>query len=209
MPSKSHRPAVGATRPDATRATVVLPAPFEPSSASTRPGCSASETPKIARNGPYPASTSRPARGAVASSRAAPRPSDEVSEVGLADGGVGEHLVGRVPTRSACRSRGRRRARRSCERTRRRARRAGSRCRARAAPRATSPRAPRSRAVEARRRFVEQHELGLQSSARARSRPGARPRGSATRPCGRRRARARADRASPARAPARRPSDGP
>ena len=43
---------LGGIKPEQTRAIVVLPAPFEPSNASTRPRSSENDTPKIARNGP-------------------------------------------------------------------------------------------------------------------------------------------------------------
>ena len=59
---------------------------------------------------------------------------------------VGEHVVGRRPTRSACRSRARRPARRGCAPARRRARRAGSRSRARCDGAQRLGRARRSRA---------------------------------------------------------------
>ena len=51
-PSKNTWPCVGVMRPEHTRAIVVLPEPFEPRIASTPPAGTASDTPKIARNGP-------------------------------------------------------------------------------------------------------------------------------------------------------------
>ena len=51
-PSTRTAPAAGRTRPVATRATVVLPTPFGPSSATASPGCTASDTSNRARNGP-------------------------------------------------------------------------------------------------------------------------------------------------------------
>ena len=51
-PSKHTVPPVGRTKPVATRATVVLPAPFAPSSAVTDPARTARDTPNSARNGP-------------------------------------------------------------------------------------------------------------------------------------------------------------
>ncbi len=58
-PSISTEPHAGATRPVLTRATVVLPAPFGPSTETTLPFGTVSDTSKIALNGPYPASTFR------------------------------------------------------------------------------------------------------------------------------------------------------
>jgi hypothetical protein len=51
-PSTSTDPADTATSPEATRATVVLPAPFEPTSATASPGATANVTPNRARNAP-------------------------------------------------------------------------------------------------------------------------------------------------------------
>ena len=51
-PRKSSRPDVGLSRPEHTRAMVVLPAPFDPSRATALPAGTSSETPKTARNGP-------------------------------------------------------------------------------------------------------------------------------------------------------------
>ena len=85
-------------RPEHTRAIVVLPAPFEPEQRE-HPAAAASEneTPKIARNGPYAASTSRSSSsGRPAAALRRRRPSDDVPEVGLAHRVVGEHLVGRA-----------------------------------------------------------------------------------------------------------------
>ena len=51
-PSNSTSPALGSTRPEHTRAIVVLPEPFEPSSVSTRPRSTAKLMPNSALNGP-------------------------------------------------------------------------------------------------------------------------------------------------------------
>ena len=47
-----HAPEVGTIKPEQTRAIVVLPAPLEPSSASTLPFATVNDTSKMARNGP-------------------------------------------------------------------------------------------------------------------------------------------------------------
>ena len=51
-PSKTTCPAVAGISPETTRAIVVFPAPFAPSSAVTPPSATENDTPKIARNGP-------------------------------------------------------------------------------------------------------------------------------------------------------------
>ena len=51
-PSTSTVPPLGATRPLATLASVVLPAPLAPTRATASPGATSSETPNSARNGP-------------------------------------------------------------------------------------------------------------------------------------------------------------
>ena len=52
MPSTRTVPDVGAISPDATRATVVLPAPFGPTRATASPGSIVSDTSNSARNAP-------------------------------------------------------------------------------------------------------------------------------------------------------------
>ena len=47
-PSKSIRPPLGGTRPETARASVLFPAPFAPSTASTVPGATVSDTPNSA-----------------------------------------------------------------------------------------------------------------------------------------------------------------
>ena len=189
-----HVSAASARRdPEHTRAIVVLPAPFEPSSASTRPGSSWNETleQRAERSvaGIDTVELEERRRGAGTSQ---PR-SHHVSEIGPAHRGVGEHVVGRAATRSTCRSRGRTPARRTTGRDRRRARRARSRSRVRAAPRRSVARERLGLgAVETRRRLVEQQQPRLGHQAPVRPRPGGRYRGSATRPSGRRSRRARA-----------------
>ena len=196
-------PAVGAIEPEHTRAIVVLPEPFEPSSASTPPAAPARTRRRRSRGtARTPASTSRSSSsGGARRGRGRRRPSDEVPEVGLAHRVVGEHRRRSGPTRSACRSRARRRARRGCGRARRRARRAGSRSPARAAPCAAfAPSAAVSCAVESRRRLVEQHELRLgHQRAPDLDQPADAEAQRLDRAVGDRR-RARAGRASPARA---------
>ena len=64
-------PDVGAISPDATRATVVLPAPFGPSSAHTPPVGTANETPNSARKSPYEACTSSSSSAGRAGRRSA------------------------------------------------------------------------------------------------------------------------------------------
>src|SRR5256885_7724945 len=64
-PSTTTAPLVGATKPQATRATVVLPAPFDPTKATASPGSTRNETPNSARNGPYSADTSCSSSSAV------------------------------------------------------------------------------------------------------------------------------------------------
>ena len=51
-PSNSSWPAVTGSSPETTRAIVVLPAPFAPSSATTWPSGTENDTPNNARNGP-------------------------------------------------------------------------------------------------------------------------------------------------------------
>ena len=51
-PSNMTVPDDAATRPVATRASVVLPAPFAPSSATTLRSATEIDTPNTARNGP-------------------------------------------------------------------------------------------------------------------------------------------------------------
>jgi hypothetical protein len=51
-PATRTAPSVGATRPVASRATVVLPTPLAPSRATASPGSTASETSNTAWNGP-------------------------------------------------------------------------------------------------------------------------------------------------------------
>ena len=51
-PSMITDPLTGATRPLATRATVVLPTPFDPRSATASPAPTSSETSNSAWNGP-------------------------------------------------------------------------------------------------------------------------------------------------------------
>ncbi len=52
FPSKNTLPTVGATNPEIVRASVLLPAPLAPSTATTEPGCTVSETPKSAWDDP-------------------------------------------------------------------------------------------------------------------------------------------------------------
>ena len=115
-PSNRTAPAVIGIRPETTRAIVDLPAPFAPSSATTRPSAIENDTPNSARNGPYPASTSRSSRtGATPSGTGTgrgrpvgrrcvptlprrPRPADAggLAEVRRADRVVLHHLGGRA-----------------------------------------------------------------------------------------------------------------
>ena len=52
FPSKNTLPTVGVTNPETVRASVLLPAPLAPSTATTEPGCTVSETPKSAWDDP-------------------------------------------------------------------------------------------------------------------------------------------------------------
>ncbi len=52
VPSKRTMPSAGASRPETTRNTVVLPAPLAPKSAVNPPSATVSETPANATRGP-------------------------------------------------------------------------------------------------------------------------------------------------------------
>ena len=148
-------------------------------------------------------------RAARAAVRPAPgvgrrrRPSDDVSEVGLAHRVVGEHRLGRARRDQRAEVEHEHALDEGCGRARRRARRAGSRCRARGA-RCSSVCRELGGLVRGRDPTTARRAAAAwaRSSAPGRSRPAGRRRGSATRPGGRRPRRGRAGRASPARAPA-------
>src|SRR5256885_15538096 len=89
-PSTTTAPLVGVTKPQATRATVVLPAPFDPTNATASPGSTLNETPNSARNGPYSADTSCSSRTAVTRAPrggAGPRPPGGRAAEGAGGGG--------------------------------------------------------------------------------------------------------------------------
>ena len=71
-PSKSISPALGRTRPAIVRASVVLPAPLGPSTATTSPSPTVRSIPNSTCVGPYPASTSRTDSNARAAVRRSP-----------------------------------------------------------------------------------------------------------------------------------------
>ena len=86
-PSTRTVPRSGAISPLATRATVVLPTPLAPRSATASPGPIVSDTPKRAWKLPYPATTSR------SSSTGLVMPRRHIAaQVGLAHGGALEEL---------------------------------------------------------------------------------------------------------------------
>ena len=131
----------------------------------------------------------------------APRPSDQISQVGPAHRVVGEHLGGRTRRDQRAEVEHEDALHEVADEARRRARRAGSRCRCSLLHRAQRlGRALRSRRGRDPTTARRAARASVRSSAPARSRPAARRRGSATRPGDPRPPRARAARASPAHA---------
>src|SRR5436190_18562416 len=84
------RPWLGRSRPEIVRRVVLLPAPFEPMSATSSPWLTRSETPCSALIAPYRTWTSCSSSIGAGSDIAA------LAEVGGDDGGIGPH-GGRYP----------------------------------------------------------------------------------------------------------------
>src|SRR5919204_431411 len=83
-PSQRIAPAHGRTRPATQLRSVLLPAPFGPSSATISPGAIDSVTPESTRTSPYPASSP-----AISSTRVTPH---VAAEVDVDDVGIRRHL---------------------------------------------------------------------------------------------------------------------